>query len=138
MNIKQAKSGIESFLREEIMPKATGLEKGILIGAPILGVLDIEGLLHKALYSKIMAGSNIWLDEKKDEFSPDTIKLFAETWLKAEGGRYVYPGYEYDLGITKIKLFEGYVINQELINNLFRHLSKAEAQKEAKPAETSI
>ncbi|MFI3171118.1 MAG: hypothetical protein R3Y58_01920 [Eubacteriales bacterium] len=125
MEVTTLVQGVNKFIEQEILPKSNAFEKGIIIGAPILGVFDIQQQVEKALSSKLLATSKIWLDSGKTNISVTLLKQFANAMLAQYGGRYVYEGYAYDLGFKTVMLFQGFVIDEEFVTQLFSCIESA-------------
>ncbi len=124
MKVSTLQAGLVRFIDKEILPQANGLERSAIIGAPILGVFDIGGMLDKVFHSPALVNSRVWTDEDKTEISTVLLKDFATQLLSTYGDRYVFPGIAYDLGFKVIYLFKGYVIDANFISTLFKYIEE--------------
>lgn len=122
MKIKQLSDKLLEFIEFEIIPEATPIEKAVFIGAPIFGIFDLEIAIRNALGNDIFKGSKVWLNESEGEVSITVLKQFANKYLSALGGSFVFQGITKTLGKTNITLFKGYEIDEVVIAKLFSHL----------------
>lgn len=126
MTIQKVQKGFINFIDNEIVPKSNTKEKFAIASAGVLGLLNIEPHIDNLLSMPMMANSNIWIDESKTEFSLDSFKKIAYTFLDMqENNRYKFEGFKINLPFYQDNLFNGFIIDKNTIDKLMEYIENA-------------
>ncbi len=117
--------GLTNYINQEILPNATQTEKMIICTQGYLGILDtkVDSALAKLQSGGLLSTTKLFDGEELNLY---TLKnLLIENINTVYSGRYVFPGWDFDLIVTQVNVFQGYVINESEIVKLFDYIFAA-------------
>ena len=118
MTINDLSNKILGYIETKVMPKCSNIEKGVLIGIPLLVGLNLEQRISDLLNNPMLSSANIWTDESKTVLNVPLLKEFFDKWLDAVGGSYEFEGIVIDLIFQKHILFKGFTVTKETIQDI--------------------
>ncbi len=125
--------GIRNFITFEVLPSATDAEKMVIATAnskalKLFGGFDVNATMEKIRTSPIWSNSQLFIEGGEIDLVVAKELAIENLFALAPDGRYKYKGKELDLVFTKVKLFEGLIVTQETINDLFEYIKKAKGE----------